>query len=427
MSAHQAFCDKIYDMTCLLPRGLLPHVIALLDAVSVVVVEGARASGKSSLGSLLLDEGRLTTIVDLSDPTLRRAALHSPTDFVNDLSTPAMLDEIQLAPELLIPIKRRVDTDPRPGSFLLTGSSRVGRTQLGGSDPLAGRSARARLRPMTQSELAGDPVDAITALALGEIPNRPFSALSHQDLIKRIRRGGLPTLAGVTAPVSDTIRSQLVGEYVEGVLYHETGKRHDRAELARMLRHLASLTGTILNVSNVAGQLGVSRETVVSRLSTLEASFLVESLPAHRPTEHRSLTAHPKIHAADTAIAAWAARPGDDPPAALLGALTETLVVNEITAQAGWRPGRVLRHWRNTAKKAEVDLVLIDADGPIPIQIKAGREVRPDDHRGLSVFLEEVTTAQHGLVFYTGDRALTLADRIHAIPISALWEGPGRS
>lgn len=169
---------------------------------------------------------------------------------------------------------------------------------------------------MTQSELAGDPVDAITALALGELPKRRFSVVSRAGLIERIRRGGLPTPAGVTGPVSESVRSQLVGDYVEGVLYHETGKRHDRAELTRMLRYLASVSGTILNVSNVAVQLGVTRDTVVSRLSSLEASFLVDGLAAHRPSEHRSLTAHPKIHASDTAIAAWACRLDDDPPPA---------------------------------------------------------------------------------------------------------------
>lgn len=67
----------------------------------------------------------------------------------------------------------------------------------------------------------------------------------------------------------------------------------------------------------------------------------------------------------------------DDPLPALFGAQTETLVVNEITTQAGWRPGRVLRRWRNTAKKMEVDLALIDADGrPISIEIKAGQDCR---------------------------------------------------
>ena len=65
------------------------------------------------------------------------------------------------------PVKRRVDRDRTNGAFVLTGSSRLGRTQLGGSDPLAGRAARLRLSPMTHGELIGRPINLVDSLFLG--------------------------------------------------------------------------------------------------------------------------------------------------------------------------------------------------------------------------------------------------------------------
>ena len=123
-------------------------------------------------------------------------------------------------------------------------------------------------------------------------------------------------------------------EYAEGVLYHEVGQRHDRAELLRMLQYVGATTSRLLNVSSVASDLGVRRETVQSRLASLDASFLVHLLPSHRLGEHRTVTAHPKVHAVDTGLAAWAARAEEDPPAAVWGGLVETFVVNELLAQS---------------------------------------------------------------------------------------------
>ena len=214
-----------------------------------------------------------------------------------------------------------------------------------------------------------------------------------------------------------------MAEYVEGVLQHEVGRRHDRAELERLFRYLAATTARLLNISNVANELAVNRETLSQRFATLESTFLLHTLLAHRPAQHRALAAHPKVHAVDVGIAAWAARVNDDPPAALYGALVETFVVNELIAQAGWSLDDIaVRHWRDTARKREVDAVLIHPSGDsVAVEVKAGSDIRADDLVGLRNYLATVDRAQLGVVFYTGDLVLSLDERIRAIPISALW------
>ena len=150
---------------------------------------------------------------------------------------------------------------------------------------------------------------------------------------------------------------------------------------------------------------------------------MVHTLPAHRPNEHRVLTAHPKIYASDIGLAAWATRVGPATPVHTLGALVDTFVVNELVAQAGWLAEPIqLRHWRDTKRKVEVDAVAIRADGTsVAFEVKAAVDVRPEDLRGLRAYIDTVRNASHGIVLYTGERSLQLDDRIWAHPLAALW------
>ena len=411
----------------LMPRGIVSQLQKQLSAAPVVVLEGPRACGKTAIGEMLQGIGAVATRADLSDPTVLAAAQASPTSFVDNLRTPAFIDEAQLLPELPLAIKRRVDRDRERGAFVLTGSSRLGRAQLGGSDPLAGRALRLGLWPMTQGELQGKPLDLVSVLTQITTlpPALPHAQISHAALIERIRRGGLPHLAGLVGPVEPLLRGQMAQEYAEGVLYHEIGSRHDRAEMLRMFRYLAASTARIANVSSIAKELNVTRVTANERLASLESSFLVHQLSGHRSSEHRTLTAHPKIHATDLGLAAWAARLGDETPAAVFGAMVETLVINELVAQAAWS-GTVeaVRHWRDTPRKLEVDAVLIHRDGKATaVEVKAGADVRPDDLKGIRAFLADTAQPHLGIVFYSGGLVLQLDEKIWAVPISALWTG----
>ena len=81
---------------------------------------------------------------------------------------------------------------------------------------------------MTHGELIGRPINLVDSLFLGSPGSAfPDAAIARTAVLARVRRGGLPILAGVTGPVSDAVRNQLMREYAEGVLYHEVGQRHD--------------------------------------------------------------------------------------------------------------------------------------------------------------------------------------------------------
>ena len=185
----------------ILRRGLEDALLSAMAAFPVVVVEGGRAVGKSTLCRSIIDRNAWPEIIDLSDPGVATALRLDPLRYLRDLREPAFIDEAQLLPELLIWVKRVVDErHGRPGQFVLTGSARIGRQQLGGSDPLAGRAARLRMWSMTPAELAGVPA----ANAKSFFDDGNWDSLIAEPPVEEwdVRRGlhgGLPGIPGVLA------------------------------------------------------------------------------------------------------------------------------------------------------------------------------------------------------------------------------------
>jgi predicted AAA+ superfamily ATPase len=122
-------------------------VEALADT-RVVVVNGARQVGKSTLAELIVARSPGARELYLDDQAVRAAAEADPSAFVRHDGL-LMIDEIQRVPELLLAIKREVDRDTRPGRFLLTGSARLlGLRDL--PDALPGRTETIELWPLSQ-------------------------------------------------------------------------------------------------------------------------------------------------------------------------------------------------------------------------------------------------------------------------------------
>src|SRR5260221_14470125 len=163
---------------------------ALADT-RVVVVNGARQVGKSTLAELIVARSAGARELCLDDQAVRGAAEADPTAFVRHDGL-LMIDEIQRVPELLLAIKREVDRDPRPGRFLLTGSARLlGLRDL--PDALPGRAETIELWPLSQGEIDAAPdgfVDSV--FRHGSEVSVPPGTLRKHDYVARAVRGGYP-------------------------------------------------------------------------------------------------------------------------------------------------------------------------------------------------------------------------------------------
>jgi len=128
-----------------------PQIRAALRDTRVVAIGGPRQSGKTTLARRFAKQGR--KYVTLDNQTTLAAAKSDPVAFVRGLDR-AVIDEVQRAPDLLLPIKQSVDEDRRPGRFLLTGSANL-LTVKTIHESLAGRVEIIPLYPLGRSEQLG--------------------------------------------------------------------------------------------------------------------------------------------------------------------------------------------------------------------------------------------------------------------------------
>src|SRR5271169_3024008 len=183
----------VVDYTIMIRRHITEHLLQALDDTPVVLVNGARQTGKSTLvqSTELAEPGRQYLTFD--DPSILAAAKRDPSGFVSGLNTPVILDEVQHVPEVFPVIKLAVDRRREAGRFLLTGSANVLLLPKL-SESLAGRMELLTLWPFSQGEMNGVREGFIDAL-FSKQPvwsSGKSSAVRRDELFEKILAGGYP-------------------------------------------------------------------------------------------------------------------------------------------------------------------------------------------------------------------------------------------
>jgi uncharacterized protein len=409
----------------ILPRHATRAVEEALTDTRVVLVNGARQAGKSTLVAQL-GAARGAEWRSLDRALHREAARYDPTGFVAAKGL-LVIDEVQRVPELLLAIKEEVDTDPRPGRFLLTGSARL-LAMRGAPDALPGRMETIELWPLSQGEINGRPDGFVDAVFKVGPEIRHTSTEDRASYVERVVRGGFPE--GIARPPRrrerffDSYLSDLVNRDVIQLSEIERGP-----EMRALIRLLAARSGQLLVPGSLGSDLGLSRQTVNRYLSLLEEVFLIKRIPAWSRNLHSRAVAAPKSAFVDSGIAANLLDMDDArlrQPGGHLGPLLEGFVTMEIARQLTWSQERVeLFHYR-TKDKVEVDIVMENRRGEVvAMEVKASATVRGDDFRGLRHLADRLgNDLIAGIVLYTGPETLAFGPRLRAMPISIIWETP---
>jgi hypothetical protein len=401
-------------------------VIDALADTRVVLVNGARQAGKSTLVRTVTGT-RAASWRDLDRPDDRQAAIADPVGFVEDDGL-MVIDEIQRVPDLLLPIKVSVDTDPRPGRYLLTGSSRLlGMRDL--PDTLPGRMETIELWPFSQGEIDGTPDAFVDAVFRHGPATGTDSDVSRTEYTERLVRGGFPE---AVARLDARRRGRFLDSYVQNLIERDVRQLAEierAAQLATMIRLLAARSATLISAASLASELGLAHGTIQRYLRLLEEIFLIKRIPGWSRNLGTRTTATPKLVFVDSGIAAQMLsadahslrRPGGQ-----AGPLLEAFVISELARQLTWSQTQAeLFHYRDH-NKVEVDIVLEDRRGAVVgVEVKAAATVKTEDFRGLRTLETKLgDDFVAGIVLYTGGHTLPFGPRLRAMPVSALWQLP---
>lgn len=419
----------------LVPRRARRELEETLQVLRVAVLNGPRQAGKTTLARQLVD-GAGGSFVTLDDPATLQACLADPRTFLTAYRKPLVVDEFQLAGDILLrSVKSIVDTDLDRGQYLLTGSTRF-LTVPSISESLAGRAGIVDLWPYTQGEgeRRGAGADGFLAqlldpdLPVRQLPEMPPTRASY---LSRICTGGFPEVQQLAGPAQ---RRRWFDAYIRTVTSRDVpgiSRIQHVAELPKLLAALAAMTGQQLVVTRLAEKVALSRQTVDSTyLPLLETVFMAVRLSAWSRNLLSRVARHPKSYVVDTGVAAHLLRVDEqalaDPMCAATGPLVETFVVNELIRQQSFGGDPVqLSHYR-THDGVEVDVIAEAPGGRVGgIEVKSSATVSLADFRHL-VRLRALLDASggrfvRGVVLYTGDQVLPFGDRLVAMPLAALW------
>lgn len=402
-----------------------------LSDTRVVVVNGARQVGKSTLAASVLRRIPGGSARYLDNPVTRSAAQEDPVRFVRHDHL-MLIDEVQRVPDLWLAIKEVVDRDPRPGRFLLTGSARLlGLRSL--PDALPGRAETIELWPLSQGEIDGRPddgfIDAVFRKGTDLVQDSQDSAegppLTREDYLSRAARGGYPEAVKRDHPRR---RRLFFSNYLADLITRDVQQVADiqrAGEMRRLLGLLAGQACGLLNVNRLGRELGLAAPTVSSYLGILETIFLLRLVPAYSTNATQRAVGTPKVTFVDSGLLAHLN--SGITTDGTTGGLLENFVLGELGRQLTWAETDArLYHYRDRDRR-EVDAVLEDTTGRIvSVEVKAAETVRTDDFRALRLLRERLGDRfVAGFVLHCGPQRLSFGDRLACLPISALWTTPG--
>lgn len=406
----------------LIPRHLDPLLRESMRDTPAVLVNGPRQCGKTTLVRQYEGEGQLAYF-SLDDPALLAAVRADPLGFVKRIDR-GIIDEVQRAPQLLMALKLVIDQDRRPGRFLLTGSANLmALPQI--ADSLAGRVDIHTLLPLSHSELARRPNDFLAHARAQSWPLTGPTAKTSTDLSTQVLSGGYPEMQ---QRATQARRQAWARAYMTTLTerdIRDIAQIEQIQQVPQLLSIAAELSGQLVNVSQIGGQLGLNSKTVEKYLGILEKLFLVRRLPAWSRNELSRLIKAPKIHFLDAGLQSTLTRL--TPELVLtqrqrFGATLETWVYAELLKMLSITPDTwFLSHYRDK-DQVEVDFVL---ESPlreiIGIEVKAAASVQMSDFKGLRRLHEMVGTQfVTGIVLYDGTQALSFGDGLWAIPLDRL-------
>lgn len=338
-----------------IPRKIESELLLASNHFPGLLLTGPRRAGKTTLLRRLFPKARYYL---LEDPDVIARIRTDPRSFIEEITPPAILDEIQNVPEILNYVRTRIDRFPsRKGQWLLTGSQEA---------PL--------MKEITESMAGRVAVFHLLPLSVLETPK------------VSLLRGGFPEVLSSPSVSQIWFRSYLQ-TYLERDVRAISSIR-DLATFRRFLSLLASRCGQILNRTDLAAPLGVTVPTISEWLNILEITSQIILVPPFFENFGKRLIKSPKLYFYDSGLVCHLLGIESErmlKRSPFLGAIFEGFVASEIIkGQINSGRSKQLYYFRDQ-QGLEVDFLVPAGDRRLLLlEAKASRTVLPEMAESLS-------------------------------------------
>lgn len=368
-------------------RDLSGTILEAAQYFPVICVTGPRQSGKSTLVTHLFPAYDRFSLENLD---VRSFAQKDPVAFLSQTGNGLILDEVQKVPELLSYIQGIVDEDPSR-KFILSGSSNF--TLINSiSQSLAGRVGMFDLLPMSLTETL-----------------EPYREKSLDEILFN---GFYPAVCS-GRNVAGFYYPSYVRTYLERDV-RELANVKNIMQFHTFLRLCAGRIGSIFNASELAGEVGVAVNTILSWLSILEASYVVTLLRPYSGNTNRRLIKSPKLYFCDTGLACCLLdieSPAQLSRDKMKGRLFENLIVTEALKSRFNQGKKSNLCFYRDSNQNEIDLLMLENGNVNAVEIKSAMTYTPDFEKTISKLgaLVKEPIGQRAIV-YAGKFENTVSD-----------------
>ncbi len=348
-------------------RHLSTKLLAASKEYQVLSIFGPRQTGKTTLVQKVFAKHKYITLEDFDN---RDFANTDPRGFINQYTNDSgiILDEVQNTPKLLSYIQGHVDSNPKAGRFILTGSHNLLLNQ-NITQTLAGRTAIFSLLPLSIAELH-------TAKMLPD------------NITELLFKGLYPKLYSMDININDWYNNYLL-TYIERdvrLIKNIT----DLSLFRNFIKLCAGRIGQVVNYNSLGNDCGVDLKTAKSWLNILEASYIITRLQPYHNNFNKRIIKSPKLYFCDTGVACALLGIEDSKQLDnhyLKGGIFENIVIQDLIKQRYNMGKQNNCYYFRDQSGFEVDCIREFAGKLQAVEIKAGQTIQQN-------FLKNLDKAQ---------------------------------
>ena len=363
-------------------RAIEPKLAQAAKAFKAVLVTGARQVGKSTIIKKMFSDRPYITLDDLF---LEEQAKNDPGMFLLLNPPPVTIDEVQRAKSLFRYLKMKCDETDQKGQFILSGSQQF-HLMKAVSESMSGRVCILELVGLSLREIGNDPFNEYFIPTMDYVLRRRVTVKQPPDIWHIIHRGSYPELINPDITWEDFFNSY-IKTYLERDV-RELSAVQDLIAFRRFMVSVAARTGSMLNYSNIADEIGKDVTTIKEWLSILETSGIIYLLEPFANQALKRAIKTPKVYFRDTGLASYLTRWLTKETlayGAMAGNMFETFIVSEILksfSNNGLEYRHFVSYYRGKDRKPpkkdaseegsdnEIDLIIEQNGVLYPVEIK---------------------------------------------------------